>query len=191
MPARPVPRLPVSLTVSPGGAILPVGDLTGSLRVVVSNTGTGTVTVVVTKTAITSTARSAGCSKAAPPSWLTVTPGVMHLAPRQSGYALMTVHAPKSLTGTVDVVAVFTASGVKIGSHNVSADDSVGAQLVVRGTGRPAPVPRCGKQVPKALPYHPPASAGFPILPVALAVVALLAVLAGLRFTLMRRRRRA
>lgn len=174
---------PVSLTVSPGGAILPVGDLNGSLRVVVSNTGSDPVTVRITKTVVTSTAQAKGCDTAKPPQWLAVVPSVMHLKPRQSGYATMTVHAPRTLHGTVDTVAVFTATDVITvvtngKPHNVGLADSVGAQLVVRGTGRAAPIPRCGKEVPRAAPYHPPAQ-GFPVLAaIAVIVVAAMALLA-------------
>jgi hypothetical protein len=176
---------PLALTVAPVKVTLPAGQRDAVVWIKVTDSGTKPITVVVSRSLLVSRATDTHCGLADPPSWLSIRPAILRLDPGQARWAQVTVHAPATASGTHDLLAVFTASGSQAGQVRMGA--AVASQVIVRASGHQQAIPVCGKQVPKALPYHPP-SASFPIVPVLLAVAAALGILAALWFTLRRRR---
>ena len=149
---------PVQITVSPLGEILPHGVLHASMKVYVSNTGSQPVEVAVSKTQVVMNGQA--CGNVSPPSWLTVVPSRMHLAPGKTETARMTVSAPK-IHGSYDLVAVFGATGHETGPVHLT--DSIGTQMVVRGSAGRLVIPQCGKHVKAVAPYVAP-SGGIPVI---------------------------
>jgi hypothetical protein len=166
----------LSITVSPVKVQLPAGQLAGAERIMVTNTGPGPIDVHASSAVLSST-----CRVGSAPGWVTVTPASKVLGPGRSEHATLTVHAPAGTTGTVDVAALFTASGQGTGNARVSG--TVASQVLIH-PAHGTPVTCGARHQPVASAGH---STGVPLM--ALAIAAALFAAAIAVFILMRLRR--
>lgn len=172
---------PLSLSVSPFKVELPVNTRNAVSKVKLTNSGSQPETVTA-KMATVSQAKS-GCQTSAPPTWATVTPARVVLAPGQSVNTTVTIHVPASVTPNADVAAMFTAGSQVKGK--MTATGTVGSQIVLRSTST-ATGPACSHKVAVAPVNH---SSGAPIGWIAVALVLL--VIAGAVAVVYRSRRHA
>jgi hypothetical protein len=164
----------VSVTVSPVKIQLPAGQLDGTERITVTNTGSGAITVHATTAVL-----SGSCKPGQAPGWVRVVPAAKVLAPGHHETATLAVHAPAGI-GTVDVAALFTASGQGTGNARVAG--TVASQVIVH-TANTKPVTCESRHQPVAAADH---STGVPLMALAIAAVLFVAAVTG--FVLLRRR---
>jgi hypothetical protein len=115
--------------------------LHGTEHITVTNAGNAAIEV--TSRSLTLRQSGHGCGISDPAGWMTMNPRAFRLAPGHSRVVSVTVNAPKTATGTTDLLAVFTATGHATGNGRLSG--SVASQVIVNATGTPH-VPVCGHQ---------------------------------------------
>jgi hypothetical protein len=137
---------PLSVTVSPLKTVLPKGQLHATEHVTVRNSGSGPITIHTASLTVGQAAR--GCGVGRSNGWLSAIPAAFHLKPGQEQTVTVTIDAPHTATGTVDTVALITASGKSPhGADTVGG--AIGSQFIVTATGT-THAPVCGH--PVALP---------------------------------------